>query len=225
MYSWLLRGRIPRAFFWCSCFVFFAGPSCTKSVRDEVVVYQNDFEKGDLSNITNGTLSTFYGSQVLGNFNKGGFELKLDDLPEHEYVEVSFDLLIHDSWDGNNTGVDGPDFWKMTVDGQHYLTTTFVNRPCGGYDCYSQSYPNEYPFNNYARTTADPGELKGACVLGNEPQGSARYRFKRLIKHTAETFSMACHDELKQLNAAPDFQGCDESWSVDNMVIKVVKLK
>jgi hypothetical protein len=47
--------------------------SCNTHVSNQVVVYNNDFESGNLSNISNGIITQFNGSAVLGRYNNGYF--------------------------------------------------------------------------------------------------------------------------------------------------------
>ena len=86
-------------------------------VRNELV-YENDFENGDLKKIDGGDLSSFNNTTVLGDFNNDGFTLFLDNIGDHDYVFVSFDLYIHGSWDGNFNGFsqnDKPDLSYVCI--------------------------------------------------------------------------------------------------------------
>src|ERR1700735_4425231 len=85
--------------------------SCNKTVNSEVTVYHNDFETGNLSNISNGVISQFNGSNVLGRFSNGNFTLSINNLPDHNLIAVSFDLYIHDNWRGN-LAPEGPEIWE-----------------------------------------------------------------------------------------------------------------
>ena len=105
---------------------------CKTHVSNEVVVYSNDFENGDLSKVTNGIITQYNGSAVLGQYNckaanKGYFNVSLQNLPKHDLITISFDLYIHDSWDGNKPAPDGPDIWQMLVDGNKYVYATNTN--------------------------------------------------------------------------------------------------
>ena len=67
--------------------------------------------------IDGGDISYFNNTKVLGDFNNDGFILHLEDIGDHDYVFVSFDLYIHGSWDGNFNGSSEqnrvPDKWIM----------------------------------------------------------------------------------------------------------------
>src|ERR1700761_3618784 len=90
--------------------------SCNTHVKNEITVYNNDFESGNLNNIKGGILGQFNGSKVLGQFSAGNFTLSLSNLPSHDLITVSFDLYIHDNWRGE-LAPDGPEIWQMLIDG------------------------------------------------------------------------------------------------------------
>ena len=82
-------------------------------VFDEIV-FEDDFETNLKSSYDGYKVSDFNNSKVLGPFNKDGVTIHISDIPEHNYIFVSFDLLIHGSWDGNHNGFpenDRADKW------------------------------------------------------------------------------------------------------------------
>lgn len=200
--------------------------SCKKNVRNEKEVYSNDFEGGNLSNIKNGQISTFNGSDVLGQYNNGNFLLSLNNLPKHDLVTITFDLYIHDSWDGNKPAPDGPDIWEMLVDGNAYINATFSNEPCtngSGIFCPPQSYPFNYPSSyNNPKTGAYRTDLPGVCSMKSDPNGTTWYKIEKTFTHSTSTLLLQCLDKLVQPNASDP--KCDESWSVDNIVVKTITL-
>lgn len=200
--------------------------SCAKEVTDDQQVYFNDFESQPSKQISNAVTETYNGTTVLGRFNASGFDLNLNDLPAHKLVEISFDLYIHDSWDGNKTsnGVDGPDLWKMIVDGNLYVNASFSNEDCdnSGF-CPPQSYPSDYPNSNHnPKTGAANPNLPGVCNLAGKTGGTTLYKITKTIEHSKASLLMQCRDQLIQTNA-PDPK-CDESWSIDNLRVKVINL-
>ncbi|MXV17375.1 hypothetical protein [Hufsiella ginkgonis] len=192
-------------------------PSCKKDVRKETVVYANDFESGNLANIQNGHLYSYGGGTNMGRYNASGFALDLKDLPSHDFVEISFNLYIHDSWDGNNSqgGLDGPDIWQMKVDGDTLINTTFSN------SYFLQSYPDNYPAFRLPKTNARPVLLAGACIWQHEAMGSSVYDVKKLVKHSGAALYLECLDKLRQPNSPTP--SCDESWSIDNISITAIE--
>jgi len=199
--------------------------SCAKSVQNEVQVYTNNFENGNLDGITNSVISNFNGSKVLGNYNNGEFDLTINNLPKHDIVDISFDLYIHDSWEGVQQidNISGPDIWGMNVDGKKIIYTTFANFSCvAGNYCPPQSYPADYPSqSNNPKTGASRTDLPGFCSEINNPNGTTLYKIHKSLSHSDKTLIIQCLDKLIQTNVTDP--KCDESWSVDNIVVKVVK--
>ena len=200
--------------------------SCKKDLKVDQTVYFNDFESGDLKNITGGQIDLFNGTHVLGRYNLGSFNLTIPNLPKHNLVEISFDLYIHDTWDGNTSdnGYTGPDIWKFLVDGQTYINTTFSNSACPvNQFCPPQSFPANYPNNNFnPKTGAFNTNLPGACYLANDLHGSTLYKITKSISHTSSVLQVQCLDSLVQKNVLD--KKCDESWSVDNIKVNVIAL-
>lgn len=213
-----------KSFSFYFIFLIIAFSSCSKQVQKETEVYSNDFEQGSLTGIENGFLMEYYGSTVLGNYHDSGFSLLLTDLPKHDLITISFDLFIHDSWDGNTTGiddVDGPDIWEMRVDGKSYVYATFSNTPCESqWYCPTQSYPANYPNNNQAaKSGAFNTNMESLCHPGSS---TTWYKITKTIAHDDRKLVMECLDQLVQLNAGDP--KCDESWSVDNIKITAITL-
>jgi hypothetical protein len=199
--------------------------SCAKSTNSIVEVYNNNFESGDLSNISNGTISTFDSSKVLGNYNNGEFELSISNLPAHNIIDITFDLYIHDSWEGvqsTNEMANGPDIWQLLVDNKLFINTTFANFECiPGNFCPPQSYPADYPTQSYnPKSGASRTNLPGFCSQVNNPDGTTLYKIHKVINHSATNVRIRCLDMLKQKYALDP--KCDESWSVDNIKINAI---
>ncbi|RZL00096.1 MAG: hypothetical protein EOO89_30685 [Pedobacter sp.] len=220
-----LRNNITiRILLFCSLTLALA---CAKEAKNETEVYRNDFENNNFAEITNPVVETYNGSKVLGRYNNGGFIVNIGGLPKHDLVEITFDLFIHDSWDGNRTddnGNNGPDVWKMMIEGEEYINTTFSNSDCGtNYFCDPQSYPLNYPNNNNnPKTGAFNKNLPGVCLIAGQLGGTSQYRIIKRVRHDKNTLMLKCLDQLVQKNS--NDKKCDESWSVDNLVIKTIQL-
>jgi len=205
-------------------FILLEFPSCFKNLTVQNLVYFNDFETGQYNGIE---LSRFYlstdtpkvfvfnGSKVLGGFNNGAFSVSLGHLPEHNAINVEFDLYIHGPWQGDYLGTSNiPDLWKILIDDKNVLLTTFSNTS------YKQSYPSyylsgpEYPARGDAYITAIPGR----CSTANQPDGSSWYKFVTTIPHTQDSTTIYCADALQPYNS-----GCIKSWSIDNLKITAIK--
>lgn len=201
--------------------------SCAKSISSDVEVYNNNFESGNLNGITKGVISTYNGSKVLGNYNNGQFNLTINDLPSHNLVDISFDLYIHDSWEGNQSyqdNISGPDIWQMLVDNKSIINTTFNNYECAeGNFCPPQAYPADYPTaSNNPKSGASRTDLPGFCSWSDMPNGTTLYKIHKSIQHSSATLLIQCLDKLIQKNSADP--KCDESWSVDNIQVRALNL-
>jgi hypothetical protein len=209
--------------------------SCSEEFESSTIVFQNDFESEDLNNIEGGIINSFNSSKVIGFYNNGGFIVNMENLPEHDYLAISMDLYVHDSWDGNKIGIDGPDFWIIQLDDwENYeselaqnlqFKTTFSNTVCNSSLCLLQSFPNYYNSLNSTNdptTGAQPDNLPGRCLLQGS-QGTYLYKIEQLFPHNEDRGRLRIIDQLVQTNSKDPL--CDESWSVDNLVVKAIKTK
>ncbi|MAR78124.1 MAG: hypothetical protein CMD43_04175 [Gammaproteobacteria bacterium] len=214
--------------------------SCSypEMIRNELI-YSNDFEDEKLEKIDGGGLSKFNNTNVIGNFNNDGFTLFLDDIGDHDYVFVSFDLYIHGSWDGNFNGFpenDKPDKWiiefKPDMDlfkdpSSEKFVTTFSNSPCWSNYCLRQSYPNNYPYENNPKTGSFKVDLERVCLNNFFGGNTTLYQIEKGFKSSGDNIVIRFYDELYQPNAIDKNgipqQKCDESWSLDNLSIRVIK--
>lgn len=208
--------------------------------RDELI-YNNDFEGDDFTEIDGKATSTFNNNTVLGDFNNDGFTLHLDDVGEHDYVFISFDLYIHGTWDGNFNGFlenDKPDKWILELDPEMNLMkdtsvdkfiTTFSNSPCFSNYCLRQSYPETYPYENNPKTGHSKTDLPKICKESFFGGETTLYKLEKGFRHSGNAIVIRFYDELYQPNAI-DKDGkveskCDESWSLDNLKVRVISYK
>jgi hypothetical protein len=221
-------------------FIYINSCSYPEIVRDELI-FDNDFENNDLSNIDGGALTTFNNTTVLGNYNNDGFTVHMNNVGKHDYIFISFDLYIQGSWDGNFNGFkenDKPDKWIIELrpdmdvykdPGFHKFETTFSNSPCWPNYCLRQSYPEPYPFENNPKTGAYKTELSPACQNSFFGGKSSLYKIEKGFNHSGNAFVIRFYDELYQPNAIDkdgnSQQKCDESWALDNLKIRVISYK
>ena len=216
--------------------------SCSypEMVRNELV-YENDFEDSDLNSIDGGDIMFFENTNVLGDFNNDGFTIFLEDVGDHDYVFISFDLYIHGSWDGNFNGFsenDRPDKWTMEFKpdmqlhkdlSSDHFTTTFSNSPCYSNYCLRQSYPESYPFDNNPKTGSFKTSLSKICTDSFFGEKTTLYQIEKGFKSSGSSVIVRFYDELYQPNAIDKHgitqQKCDESWSMDDIKVRVVKFK
>tara|TARA_B100000989_G_scaffold155386_2_gene115931 strand:- start:889 stop:1578 length:690 start_codon:yes stop_codon:yes gene_type:complete len=222
--------------------ILFIINSCSypEIIRDELI-YENDFENNVLDKIDGGGISSFNDTKVLGDFNNDGFTLHLDDVGSHEYVFISFDLYIHGSWDGNFNGFtdnDKPDKWIMEYKPEMDLfkdpdfdkfETTFSNSPCWPNYCLRQSYPENYPSENNPKKGSFLTNLSVKCSNNFFGGPTTLYKIEKAFRSSGGAIVVRFYDELYQPNAI-DKDGnpqekCDESWSLDNLRVRVVNYK
>jgi len=225
--------------------ILFIYNSCTypKLSRDELI-YENNFENGILNEIDGGSIMSYNNTKVIGNYNNDGFTLHLSDLGAHDYVYISFDLYIHGSWDGNfnqfnfqDHGFDDkPDLWLMEIRPEkntykdtylHRFETTFSNSPCWSNYCLRQSYPNNYPFENNPKKGSDKVNLTENCISdGWNNEKTTLYKIEKGFGHSGDALVIRFYDKLFQPNAinskGENIEKCDESWSMDNIKIRVI---
>ena len=219
--------------------LFFLIDSCSYPTlsRDELI-YDNDFENENFIEIDGKTTSTFNNSTVLGDFNNDGFTLHLENTGEHDYVFISFDLYIHGTWDGNSNRFpknDKADKWIMELDPEMDLikdtsndrfVTTFSNSPCFSNYCLSQSFPENYPSENNPKTGNNLINLPRKCEKSFFGGPTTLYKIEKGFRHSGNAVVIRFYDELYQPNAIDDFginqSKCDESWSMDNLKVRVI---
>lgn len=211
-----------------SILILLSFASC-KGLQKETIVYQNNFENGSLAKIINGKIGEYNRSKVIGRYSENGFDLRLDSLPKHNMVQISFDLYIHDTWDGNALKPDGPDIWIMNIDGSSAIYSTFANGLCS--NC-TQAFPVLQPsqvngkfvfFNNKPNSNAHQTNLPGTCKLQSSDGGTSMYRILRTFEHTQSTLTLGCYAQLEDADTAN--KNCNESWSVDNIKIKTIEFR
>lgn len=218
--------------------IFFVSCEYPTVIYNEVL-YVNDFENNNLTEIDGGGISYYNNSNVLGDFNNDGFTIHLDNVIDHDYIFISFDLYIHGNWDGNSNRFDDddrPDLWIIELnpdmqqinDDYHKFETTFSNSPCWPDYCLRQSYPNIYPNVNNPKTGFFEENLPKKCD-GFFGGPTTLYKFEKTFRHNGNSIVLRIHDKLYQPNAIDNFgnlqQKCDESWSIDNLKIRGVKYK
>ncbi len=223
-------------------FVFISiNSSSYPEISRDVLIYDNDFESENFSEIDGKATSTFNNTTVLGDFNNDGFTLHLKDTGSHDYVFISFDLYIHGTWDGNLNGFpknDKPDKWIMELDPNMDLikdtsndrfVTTFSNSPCFSNYCLRQSYPENYTFENNPKTGNHLTNLSKICKNSFFGGETTLYKIEKGFRHSGNAVVIRFYDELYQPNAI-DKDGmvkskCDESWSLDNLKVRVISYK
>jgi hypothetical protein len=195
--------------------------ACHKNITQRKKVYFEDAEDGIAENIltqhrdgyaTGRLVRPFGGSNVIGNFNNTVVTIELDSVPAHNMIYASFDLYIHDNWEGEKVGQYGVvDVWNIRVNGLFQLSTTFSNNP---------NWPQSFPewtgtMNMPAKSNAISTQFPGICALDSTKDGTTHYKVIFSRPHTEKNIKIELNDAL---------QGsiCDRSWSIDNVYIEVM---
>ena len=176
--------------------------------------YFNDFENGigNEWNIT--STSSFNGSNLLGRFLSQTLTFYSNNLPPHDSLEVSFDLFTLGSWDGNDSGISGPDNWGATLNGVIiYPTTTFSTHYVTWHPAYFQSFPGPFPSSN----PAGAGSAERINTPINCNICPTRYRLIKKIPHITSNINFSQAASLVGLNNITT----DESWGIDNFSIRL----
>ena len=194
--------------------------SCADTLESEQEVYSNNFSKLDLAGFENGKLFIFQKDTVAGYYHNDEVAVNLSNLPSHNLLKVTIEILVHDSWDGNPDNISGPDYWFFGVDNQEVFRTTFSNSPCESTYCLYQSYPDNYFKQNVPKSGAIQTNMPGLCIFGAFANYTTRYSISQIIEHSNPTARIFMNSELKQLNS-PD-PVCDESWSLAKVTVEAL---
>jgi hypothetical protein len=197
---------------------------CTKKLTKTDVVYENDFERLGQQTVkifdfygpvTTSKIFDFNGSKVLGPFNNNAAIFKTKKIPDHNVLEISFDLYIHDGWQGNTKASNGvPDLFVMKYDGNTRFLTTFANQLAS-----KQSYPQWYPAaDNPTYSNAIDIKLPGRCAWKDSTNGTSLYKIVQSFGHASDTFELSLSDALQPFAAI-----CEKSWSIDDLKITAYK--
>ncbi|MBN7809998.1 hypothetical protein J0A68_03465 [Algoriphagus sp. H41] len=197
--------------------------SCLPTVENEQVAYSNDFSDLDLAGFENAKLYVYNNDTVVGIYHNDEVAVNIKDLPSHNYLKVTLEILVHDSWDGNSDdGLGGPDYWYMGYDGIEVFRTTFSNTPCASTYCLYQSYPNDYFRQNVPKSGAIQTNLPGLCIFGpTAPNYTTRYSISKLIEHSNPSVKVYMGGDLTAVNAPSPI--CDESWSLAKVEVVAIQ--
>ncbi|WP_268033559.1 hypothetical protein [Algoriphagus sp. PAP.12] len=198
--------------------------ACTDTLESSEIVYDNDFSDLNLAGFENGKLFVFQNDTVAGYYHNDEVSLKLENLPSHNMLKITTEILIHDSWDGNpDDGQSGPDYWFFGVDNAEVFRTTFSNSPCESTYCLMQSYPNSYFRQNNPKSGAVQTNLPGLCIFGAFANYTTRYSISKIIENRSSNVKIYWNSELRQ-EGLPD-PVCDESWSLARVTVEVLNVK
>lgn len=188
--------------------VFLRGPSPAYEFMGD---YAEPFSgPGPWANWSSGNKISYNGSNVLGPFadkTNDSITYSMLGLGVHDSIRVTFDLYIHDTWEGNCSLV-GPDIFRFNQGTSNVLNTTFSNRA----GC-TQNYPTT---GSPAFTGAAATGLPRRCDLTGS---TTKYTITRTFRHTATDLYLSWVSDLK--DSVDNTNKCNESWTLDNVVIEV----
>jgi len=198
--------------------------SCADTLESEKLVYNNDFSDSNLEGFENGRFIIFENDTIVGYYHNEEIAVNLADLPAHNLLKVTLEILIHDTWDGNTSdGVSGPDQWFFGVDSQEIFRTSFSNSPCESTYCLYQSYPDTFSKTNKPKTGAIQTNMPGLCLFGASPNYTTRYSISKILEHSKSSARIYMNSDLVAENS-PDPK-CDESWSLAGITVEALTLK
>lgn len=208
--------------------------ACTNQPAEEILVYENDFER-DLINAFQRTDTSFVsfdqsseqyfefnGSRNLGRFSTGGLTLNLIGLPKHQWLRISFEFYVHDNWEGNGLRGNGEDVVILNIDDLNVHFSSIINTKCLTRDCEAiQSFPDRIKSSENPENSgvSDPS-LLGVCKFKNEIGGSKLIKFADLYPHSSANLRVNIAAGIKDAG----FDLCMKSWSIDNLKIIAVSL-
>ena len=241
-----LSSRVRTPFLLCAAVAILSAASAHAQV-----VYSNNFESntngftasGSLSSAgrtslptDNGGLGSANQSMWLGRLGQGVTKgatpeivtLTLSGLLPGQVYAIGFDLFIGASWDGSESSIYGGDSWRLTVNGNMLVNTTFSNVQQGvNAGAYS---PQRYSDSTYTSTMgADFNRFTGADVSfsvnqnGNYAPDYAIYYFGRGAGNPFLTFTASGTTavlEFARYSGTSD--SADEDWALDNVQVSVV---
>lgn len=170
------------------------------------IPYSNDFETAmgaEWSSTSRDSTTDF--TTFAGRHRIAPLKLALNTTVGETY-RIAFDFYAIDSWDGTNTGgSNGPDYFKVTIDGAIVFRNTFTHE----YPSQGMTYP--YPYNqtgNYGFQSS----LKDA-----------------IYRRVEAVFTATCNVSNVKFGAElvdPSGSGFnDESWGIDNLTVQTARFR
>ena len=201
--------------------------SCIKGQPKETLIYFNDFENGIeehsglplTASLSDTRTEQVNGTYVLGRYGFDNFKLSLESIDSYDFIEISFDINIHDKWEGNGTPENSwqPDIFIFNIYEFNIIYSSFVNTGCQGKDCDGiQSYPESLGNINPENADAINSTLKGVCFFSDHQGGSKKFRFKKRFNQTGSSLEFTFGAQLTRVTS-DDY--CLKSWSIDNIEV------
>lgn len=185
-------------------------------------VYFSDFESGagtewsvQATDVTPGT-AAHPADRFLGQLANQEVALALTSLPAHSKLQITFDLYVLKTWDGN-TEPYGPELFEFGLAGQQPIVrTTFCNLPLTG-PYHSQSYPGSYPSGLFNSNTgaSETGTLGYDVSWGDLGRLDSVYRLRYVVDRSLDSDVFIF--KVQGLESVDN-----ESWGIDNIQVQVL---
>jgi len=153
--------------------------------------------------------------QIRGPFHAETVTLQLDHLPQHQWMKVSFNLLIRGTWDGSSK-IWGPDLWSLTSrGGPRLIFATICNMGAWAVND-EQSFPDDYtaPVSYPARTGAAEGPVQLDSYQAVHGGLYTTYPIEVVFPHTGGSVTL-------------DFQGiyddpeAEQAWGLNSVSVAI----
>lgn len=191
-----------------------AGTACIAHAAT-VTVHESLFDTMDATNgwSTDRMSTTPIGDRhFLGEFGNESAFLTVEELPAHSLLNVSVELFVIRSWDGDEW--PGPDVWEVLVDGEVFFSTTFANgdeRKPGTQSFVDSDSEARGPASG--RTGASENNTLG--YFFREQPRDAVYNLSFQIPHTASELVLGFRASgLQPIH--------DESWGLGSVIVQAV---
>lgn len=149
------------------------------------------------------------GRRFLGPFGSQEVRLALGKLPPHGALQITVEVIVAGTWDGDGNPSDGPDRFDLSVlDGPNLLHTTFCNPAVGREAEPIQAFPGDWPVAFHpGQTGADIKNGLGLYVGAAPGSLDALYPITRSFAHRADSVVLRF--------AATGLESLDnESWGI-----------
>lgn len=155
----------------------------------------------------------------LGDFGPETVRLKLQDLPAHRLLHLTFDLYLILSWDGSENW--GPDVWSLDMgEDRRLISSTFNN--CGFFKSNNtQTFPDWHPSSILHKGWTGSAEKQSLGYIRswsghkNKYTTDSVYHFDLFIPHSGSNaefnFTSHCEDDKQ-----------DQSWGLDNVSVEAL---
>lgn len=190
--------------------VLLKGPKAPMAYQSQ---YSQSFETSPYSGWNQQLNFNFNSSTVMGPYYNDSIVYFSSNLPSHDSVKVTFDLYIHDSWEGECSTI-GKDKLKFYGGSKIAMDASFSNT-----NTCQQSYSNSgIPGVYAAETDAIKTNLVRRC---NNSSKTTKYTVTRTFAHSSAKLDLSWVGSLNDISINQNI--CDESWSVDNVNIELRK--